>query len=104
MAYELEFGPVPFGLWVLHRCDNPICCNPTHLFLGTVADNNHDSRVKGRNAKGMKHGRRSRLTPEIVAEIRSKYVKGIHGFKKLAKEYDLYTSTIDRIVNRKIWV
>lgn len=52
----------------------------------------------------MAHGRRSRLTPEIVAEIRSKYVKGVCGFKKLAKEYGLYTATIDKIVNRKIWV
>jgi len=48
-AWELNFGPVPAGLCVLHRCDNPLCFNPKHLFLGTKGDNNRDCRAKGRN-------------------------------------------------------
>lgn len=57
------------GVWpsvcVLHDCDNPRCCNPAHLFLGTPTDNNADMRRKGRQAKGDRHG--SRVHPERVA-------------------------------------
>lgn len=49
IAWILAGGPVPDGMCVLHRCDNPPCCNPAHLFLGTVADNNRDRDAKGRS-------------------------------------------------------
>ena len=48
MAWVLSVGPIPKGLLVLHRCDNPPCCNPDHLFLGTQADNLRDAIQKGR--------------------------------------------------------
>ena len=48
VAWELTYGPIPDGLHVLHRCDNPPCCEPTHLFLGTNADNCADKAAKGR--------------------------------------------------------
>jgi hypothetical protein len=47
-SWELHFGPIPPGMHVLHRCDNPPCTNPDHLFLGTQADNLADGRTKGR--------------------------------------------------------
>lgn len=51
VSWILAFGPIPDNLWVLHRCDNPRCVNPAHLFLGTVLDNNADRHRKGRYAR-----------------------------------------------------
>lgn len=48
VAYELAYGSVPKGYFVLHKCDNPPCCNPSHLFLGTNQDNMNDMISKGR--------------------------------------------------------
>jgi len=49
LAYELTYGPIPAGLLVLHRCDNPPCCRPDHLFLGDTATNVADAIAKGRH-------------------------------------------------------
>lgn len=52
LAYEAWVGPIPDGMHVLHRCDNPPCINPAHLFLGTDAENVRDRDGKGRTARG----------------------------------------------------
>jgi endogenous inhibitor of DNA gyrase (YacG/DUF329 family) len=52
ISWEAADGPIPTGLYVLHRCDTPACVRPEHLFLGTAADNYADSRAKGRNTRG----------------------------------------------------
>lgn len=75
-AWEVYKGVVPAGLCVLHRCDNPSCVNPEHLFLGTQADNNEDMHNKGRGVipRGETHGC-AKLTNKQVQEIREQFGK-----------------------------
>ena len=68
VAYELMIGPIPPGTFVCHRCDNPPCVNPDHLFLGTGADNVRDRDEKGRQAKGQGHGR-AKLSEHDVLDV-----------------------------------
>lgn len=52
LVWEFVNGPIPAGMFACHHCDNPQCCNPAHLFVGTAADNAHDRDAKGRIARG----------------------------------------------------
>jgi hypothetical protein len=70
-SYEWAHGPIPKGLLVLHRCDNPPCCNPAHLWLGTDKDNCADKMAKGRG----NNKTRAKLNEDQVRAIRSLYRK-----------------------------
>jgi hypothetical protein len=104
IAYQLIHGPIPVGMCVLHRCDNPLCCNPEHLFLGTIADNNRDKEMKnrGNHAKGTRHAR-AKLTEGLVLELRQRYSGGESSYKKLAEEYDVHPATIREAVLGLTW-
>lgn len=76
VAWEVAFGPVPEGLWVLHHCDNPPCCNPNHLFLGDCQGNVDDMVAKNRqgSAKGLNNAN-AKLTRSQVDTILNSYVQ-----------------------------
>lgn len=91
---------------VLHSCDNPPCCNPAHLFLGTRADNCDDKMAKGRhNYKthyGTKHGM-SKMTDDKVREMRELYATKQATQNQLAARYGITQATVWSILNRKTW-
>lgn len=93
VAWELHNGPIPDGLWVLHRCDNPPCCNPAHLFLGTAADNNRDMAAKGR------HVGTTKLTSRQVVEIVCN--RGVLSQTQLAKVYGVSNATVSYAINTR---
>lgn len=118
-AYQVAIGPVPDGVWVCHSCDNPPCCNPTHLWLGTSDDNIADRCAKGRSraGRGATHGththpeRRARgehhgiakLTDQAVREIRLRYAQGKISQKRLAEQYGVAQMAVCKIVRDEAW-
>lgn len=101
VAWEQVNGQIPPGLVVCHRCDNPPCVNPSHLFLGTVQDNNTDKLAKGRhrgNTTGQLGDRARRLSDAAVAEIRRRYT-GTYGQQaQLGREFGVSGQHIRAIV------
>lgn len=100
-AYTLEHGPIPPGMFVCHKCDNPPCCNPAHLFLGTCAENNKDCAAKKRTARGTGHGS-SKVTEDQVLEMRRLWTQGV-GITALHEIYGLHPESIRRIVESRRW-
>lgn len=115
-SYELAHGPIPTGLIVCHRCDNPQCVRPEHLFLGTDADNSRDKWSKGRGVAptGERSGSRrhpeqrprgesavlSKLTEDAVRAIRARADEPRHA---LAAEFGVSVPTICHVIARRSW-
>jgi hypothetical protein len=110
MAWEAVNGPVPDGLWVLHHCDNPPCCNPAHLYVGTHVDNMRDMRERGRHW--------SRVNPERIirgercgaAKLTEDQVREIHRMKangepsvSLALRFGVTKTTVNMILRGRTW-
>jgi hypothetical protein len=116
-SYELHYGRVPDGLYVLHRCDTPACVRPDHLWLGSKAENNSDRALKGRSATGERNGQHTKpgstargsqhgmakLDEATVREIRSRYKPFVVTRAHLTREYGVSRSLIDQIIDRQIW-
>ncbi len=102
IAYYIINNIDPLYLDVLHTCDNPRCCNPNHLFLGTHQDNMNDIVAKGKQLKGENH-HFAKLTEEQVKNIR--YKSSILGYTQmeLAQEYNTHQTNISLICAHKIW-
>lgn len=101
VAYGLENGPIPDGMFVLHVCDNPSCCRPSHLELGTLQDNYADMVQKGRHQHGESH-HSARLTAEQVMDIRRR-ANGGENQRRLAEEYGVSPATICNIKKQTTW-
>lgn len=100
VSWFISNGPIPDGLYVLHRCDNRPCCNPAHLFLGTLADNNRDCVAKGRHSNGDTPGRKI-LTDDDVIAIRSIYRSNNVSQREIAEIFGLTLEHVWRVINRK---
>lgn len=98
LAYETWVGPIGTGMCVCHRCDNRLCINPRHLFLGTNADNTADRDQKGRQAKGERCGR-AKLTEADVRAIRLS--SDTHA--ALSKRYGVGATSIWEIKAGRSW-
>jgi hypothetical protein len=106
VAYKLTNGPIPEGLGILHKCDNPSCCNPAHLFAGTHAENMADMFAKGRRDNSTFRGSKNslaKLNEAQVVAIREEYAKGSVTYKQLAIKYGVSISTIATVIYRTAW-
>lgn len=116
VAWTQAIGAIPNGMFVCHRCDNPSCVNPDHLFLGTQRDNMRDCKAKGRNSpppandsyrrnfgrEGEAHPG-ARLTAAQVRRIREVYTGRRGEQLALAREYGVSPSTVHLIVHGRKW-
>lgn len=96
IAYETWIGPIARGHVICHRCDNPPCCNPAHLFVGTSRDNTHDMLAKQRGNHGERH-QWQRITDEQVHLIRYLSDQGMHQ-RPIAKYVGCSQSQVSNIV------
>lgn len=115
-SFELHNGRIPNGMLVCHTCDNRACVRPTHLFLGTSADNSADMQRKGRGTvgdkaylrrhpearQGEKHPN-AKLTAQDVHRIRLLVQTGQARQKDLALEYGVRKAAINDIIKRRNW-
>ena len=111
-SYELFIGPIPEGLFVCHRCDNPPCVNPAHLWVGTHDDNMADKKAKGRNCYGPANGSRTHperrprgegspvavLSDAAALAFFEAYCSGDGGQAKLAQSFGISRGTASNIL------
>jgi DNA-directed RNA polymerase subunit RPC12/RpoP len=98
VAYELYCGPIREGCWVLHRCDNPLCVRPNHLFLGTRRDNFDDMVKKGRARFYTPRKHRPTLTKEDVIQI---LLQRLEPIDALCEKFQLSRKSIKRVLSGK---
>jgi hypothetical protein len=108
-SYELLVGPIPAGMFVCHRCDNPPCVNPAHLFIGSPRDNVIDAFQKGRRSylrpRYGAEASSTKLTKEIAAEVRATFRRydRVFGYEALARRFGVSHTAIQRIVIGRTW-
>jgi hypothetical protein len=103
VAYALSTGPVPTGAFVCHSCDNPLCCNPGHLWLGSPKDNAADMAAKGRAASPAGElNPAHKLTRKQVVEIRKRHWSG-ESQRSIARAFGVHQTNISQICRLMTW-
>lgn len=109
LSYEIHVGPIPTSevkLFVLHRCDNPACVRPDHLFLGTNADNVHDMDRKGRRVNAQLRGSAHPLA--VLTEEKVRSIVELHRARgvtqaQLSRDFGVCRSTVNHIFTGRLW-
>ena len=102
LAYLLAKGAIPDGALIRHTCDNPPCCNPSHLIPGTHADNSRDMRERGRQNLGVRNPR-SLLTEDAVRAIRAAVRDQTATQRELATRYGVSIQCVNAVVRGRAW-
>lgn len=102
VVWEVYKGEIPEGMKVCHSCDQPACCNPDHLFLGTQKDNVYDMINKGRKKINIRKTRRNKLNYEQVQEIKALHGNGMTR-KELEKKFSVSQTCIAKILTGVSW-
>jgi hypothetical protein len=104
LSWFLQHGPVDDGLFVCHHCDNPLCVNPAHLFVSDQSGNMADMVAKGRaNRPAGILNPNSKLTPDIVNELRELYSRGERSISQVADRYGISKTQAARIIRGESW-
>jgi hypothetical protein len=102
-SWLLHHGSLPpRGIGILHKCDNPRCVRPSHLFRGDQNINMRDAATKGRVPRGTRHWN-AKLTPRKVAAIRRAFKRGDVSQTQLAKRFNVAQSTISIVARQRGW-
>ena len=101
LSWEINNGPIPEGMCVLHKCDNPPCVRPDHSFLGTLSDNTNDAARKGRMPRGESHPN-TILTEVKINEIKE-FIKSGLTQRVVADKYGISSSTVSNVIRGKTW-
>lgn len=111
VAWELAYGPIPEGLWVLHHCDTPACVRPEHLYTGNQSLNLNDMVGRGRHAsvmhpesvlRGERHPM-AKLTAAVVISLRERHARGDVSFAELGREHGVTEVAVARAIRRSTW-
>ena len=107
-SWAMANGEITGSLFVLHKCDTPLCVNPTHLFLGDQAANMRDMNAKGRHGSSSEKNKgglnpAAKLTEKEVSEIRAAYAPGKRNKRFLAHQFSVSPTTVYDIVTGKTW-
>jgi len=106
--YAANIGHIPAGKIICHICDNPLCCNTSHMFIGTQKENMTDMKSKGRGFKNPDKGEDSvlsKITDKDVRYIRNKYIPydKEYGNTAMANKFNLSSAQISRIIKKTRW-